>query len=187
MACGAASGVKAHKDRNEPPCPGCRKFMNNPDASDKATPNRRPGPMPGSVPLAPCGTIAAVKCHKDRGQDLDALCDAARLADNKKRRDERAQRNAKPRELMPCGTNAAASRHTQRGEPLDEACLIARREYDNANKKAKRGPRKPPAPCGTPGALNRHQRAKESCRTCTDADNKRARERRARLKAEAAQ
>ena len=138
MACGTAIGVNAHRKRNEPPCPGCKKFMSNPDASDIATPRRKPGPIPGSVPLAPCGTIAAVKRHRDRGQELDALCDTARLAHNKQRREERVKKQGPPRELMPCGTRAAAWRHYKNGEPLDEACLKARRTADNEWKARKR-------------------------------------------------
>lgn len=183
MACGTAIGVNAHRKRNEPPCPGCKKFMSNPDASDIATPRRKPGPIPGSVPLAPCGTTSAVLRHRKRGETLDALCEQAKDDLNRDRRLARRERDKQAVSLAPCGTYAAASRHERNGDPVDEACLKARREYDNANKKSKRGPRKPPVPCGTPGALARHQRAKEKCQTCTDADNKRARERRARKKA----
>ena len=72
--------------------------------------------MPSFYDLAPCGTYAAVRRHRRRGEPLDEACTGACTGSP-----------GGPPATQPCGTAAAARRHYRRREPLDEACLQAAR------------------------------------------------------------
>jgi hypothetical protein len=76
---------------------------------------------PHNKTLAPCGTRAARRRHKERGETCNT-CPPIQ----------------KPRPLQPCGTRAAYDRHTKENTPYCDPCRQARREY---RKQTKRPPR----------------------------------------------
>jgi hypothetical protein len=75
---------------------------------------------PGPHPLRPCGTEAAYRRHRRRGEEACPPCRAAHVAYVLARRPRPA-----PRALLPCGTEAAYRRHRRRGEPACRPCLDA--------------------------------------------------------------
>jgi len=64
------SGRKVHKRRGEPICPKCQ------EAGNHAVRERRRG-SPCPRRLNPCGTPAAARRHRYKGEPVDLLCRAA--------------------------------------------------------------------------------------------------------------
>lgn len=177
MSCGTALGVKSHQNRNEPPCPGCKKFMTNPsDVVYQPAPKVRAKKSPGRPRVAVCGTQSGYKKHLRLGE---AVCDDCRTSEAKRVRDYRGVSSG-PRVLQPCGTPAAALRHRRLGEEVCDPCRLAINEANRRYREVAPGDRRPsgrkPAPCGTFSAYRRHQRLGEeidaSCQAARDENNK---------------
>lgn len=82
-------------------------------------------------PLAPCGTEAAYRRHRRRGEHADAACRAANVAatQNRKARQAPAPRQRAERPPPPCGTKAAYERHKRLGESPCQPCRDANATY----------------------------------------------------------
>jgi hypothetical protein len=93
-----------HRRRGENYCEPCRVEAAAYDR-DRKTSQRRP-----RTNLAPCGTRAARRRHKDRNEPPCTTCQAATRPEPK---------------LQPCGTVAADRRHRRNGEPVCDPCRKA--------------------------------------------------------------
>lgn len=89
--------------------------------------------------VQPCGTPAAARRHRARGETLCWACqEALRL----KKEEDRRAKGVKPKQkIAKCGTRSGTQRHRRLGEVVCEACLTAERAYDqgrerNRSKKA---------------------------------------------------
>lgn len=78
-------------------------------------------------PLQPCGTPAAYKRHRVRGEQA---CDACKAAENRAQQQRRGYvaKHVPRAPLQPCGTRAAYERHRTHGEKPCEACKAANSE-----------------------------------------------------------
>lgn len=188
MSCGTATGVQAHKARNEPPCPGCRKFMTNP-APVKATiqaphvgprPRRTPDRLVKARRVIECGTVPGYRRHKRRKEESCQPCRGAMRADQKLRESARKEPNApkpprRPRSpsskpLSPCGTPAARQRHILNGEKPCDPCRVAYNEQSRVNYRKRKGIVTEPFVCGTARAYEHHRHQGEpACQPCLDA------------------
>lgn len=76
-------------------------------------------------PLAPCGTTAAWRRHRRRGEAPCDACRAANSARTKARRSDVPKPAPKARSVAPHGTQAAYVRHWRRGETPCGPCATA--------------------------------------------------------------
>lgn len=127
----------------------------------KTTDPQRKGGNTDPALFAPCGTVAAYRRHKRRGEPA---CDACLEA------------NRAAQKTAPHGTSAAYERHRRHGEDPCEPCVEAARETWRKKDAARRAD-PPSSPvtdrtpvCGTYNGWSRHNRRKESaCGPCTEA------------------
>jgi hypothetical protein len=111
-ACGEYRGAMRHRRRGENYCEPCRAATAAYDSARK-TSQRRP-----RTNLAPCGTRAARRRHKDHNETC-TTCGPI---------------NPRP-EPQPCGTPAAYQRHKRHGETPCEPCRTAYRQADAAKRR----------------------------------------------------
>ena len=84
--------------------------------------------------LLPCGTPAAYKRHKKRGETACGPCLEAAREYVRQQRDR--NRGRPPREPLPCGTQAGFARHKYWGETPCGPCREAEREYRKNRREA---------------------------------------------------
>lgn len=136
----------------------------------------------GQVQLvAPCGTPAAYRRHRRRGEEPCDECKAAVAEDERSR--YRAQPKGTDRAPAPpdCPNPSpgGVARHRRAGELPCSACLSA---Y-NAAQRERRAEASTARlqPCGTPAAARRHRRRGEPlCEPCKEAERAGARQQRQR-------
>jgi hypothetical protein len=90
-------------------------------------------PVPATTQVAalkPCGTIAAYRRHKGRGEPVDVACLLVqRQYERDKKRTQAAKAGRSPQVLAPCGTVSGYNRHLRRAETACRACRDAIAAY----------------------------------------------------------
>lgn len=114
-----ASGAAAHRKASKAVCPRCSR-----SEAHYRRERRRGGIKPRKV--QPCGTNAAARRHRSKGEEL---CFPCRVAEANYQAELRSRPKEQPEDVPKCGTNAGWSRHQRRGEPIDDACRAAHNAY----------------------------------------------------------
>ena len=152
--------------------------------NSRAVRARRPAPER----VAPCGTPAAYRAHRKRGEHPCAACIDAENTYRRGRYAEQHPRHKPRRRVAVCGTHGGLGRHYRRGEPLCRIC----RDFSNAYQRGLRArkritagtpERRAVAECGTRSGYNAHRRREETaCGPCSQANTAESRDRRAQKK-----